>query len=78
MEDKQGQLMFAREISSLANNEDFNKVLLIDDLSDTGLTLNKSIEWLKNYGPTKIILKKLKQHVYGKKNLHLLNQIFVQ
>ena len=50
MEDKQGQLMFAREISSLANNEDYNKVLLIDDLSDTGLTLNKSIEWLKNYG----------------------------
>ena len=53
MEDKQGKLMFAREISSLANNKDFNKVLLIDDLSDTGLTLNKSIEWLKNYGPTK-------------------------
>ena len=39
--------MFAREISSLATDEDFNKVLLIDDLSDTGLTLNKSIEWLK-------------------------------
>ena len=53
MQDKQGELMFAREISSLANSEDFNKVLLIDDLSDTGLTLNKSIEWLKNYGPTK-------------------------
>ena len=53
LEDQQGQLMFAREISSLANNKDFNKVLLIDDLSDTGLTLNKSIEWLKNYGPTK-------------------------
>ena len=33
--------MFAREISSLAKNTDFNKVLLIDDLSDTGLTLNK-------------------------------------
>ena len=45
LEDQQGQLMFAREISSLANNKDFNKVLLIDDLSDTGLTLNKSIEW---------------------------------
>ena len=27
-------------------NDDFKKVLLIDDLSDTGLTLNKSIEWL--------------------------------
>ena len=58
MEDKQGQLMFAREISSLAENKDYNKVLLVDDLSDTGLTLNKSIEWLKNYAPTKIILKK--------------------
>ena len=29
-------------------SKDFNKVLLVDDLSDTGLTLNKSIEWLKN------------------------------
>ena len=38
IEDKQGQLMFAREISSLANEKDFDKVLLIDDLSDTGLT----------------------------------------
>ena len=53
IEDKQGKLMFAREISSLANNKDFTRVLLIDDLSDTGLTLNKSIEWLKSYGPTK-------------------------
>ena len=53
LEDQQGQLMFAREISSLANNKDFNKVLLIDDLSDTGLTLNKSIELMKNNGPTK-------------------------
>ena len=51
MEDKQGQLIFAREISSLAENKDFNKVLLVDDLSDTGLTLNKSIDWLKKYPP---------------------------
>jgi hypoxanthine phosphoribosyltransferase len=35
MEDKQGQLMFAREISSLDENKDFDKVLLVDDLSDT-------------------------------------------
>ena len=67
MEDKQGQLMFAREISSLANNEDFNKVLLIDDLSDTGLTLNKSIEWLKNYGPTKDFIKDVKTACLWKK-----------
>ena len=67
MEDKQGQLMFAREISSLANNEDFSKVLLIDDLSDTGLTLNKSIEWLKNYGPTKEFIKEVKTACLWKK-----------
>ena len=66
-EDKQGELMFAREISSLANNEDFKRVLLIDDLSDTGLTLNKSIEWLKNYGPTKDYIKEVKTACLWKK-----------
>ncbi len=67
LEDQQGQLMFAREISSLANNEDFKKVLLIDDLSDTGLTLNKSIEWLRNYGPTKDFIKEVKTACLWKK-----------
>ena len=67
MEDKQGKLMFAREISSLASNKDFNKVLLIDDLSDTGLTLNKSIEWLRNYGPTKDFITEVKTACLWKK-----------
>ena len=67
MEDQQGQLMFAREISSLAKDKDFNKVLLIDDLSDTGLTLNKSIEWLKNYGPTKEFIQEVKTACLWKK-----------
>ena len=67
IEDKQGQLMFARELSSLANSEDFKKVLLIDDLSDTGLTLNKSIEWLKSYGPTKNFIKEVKTACLWKK-----------
>ena len=67
MEDKQGQLMFSREISSLANDKDFSKVLLIDDLSDTGLTLNKSIEWLKNYGPTKSFVKEVRTACLWKK-----------
>ena len=67
MEDKQGKLMFAREISSLAKNEDFNKVLLVDDLSDTGLTLNKSIEWLKNYETTKDFIKEVKTACLWKK-----------
>ena len=67
IEDKQGKLMFAREISSLANNKDFTRVLLIDDLSDTGLTLNNSIEWLKSYGPTKDFIKEVKTACLWKK-----------
>ena len=67
IEDKQGKLMFAREISSLASKEDFSRVLLIDDLSDTGLTLNKSIEWLKNYGPTKEFIQEIKTACLWKK-----------
>ena len=67
IEDKQGKLMFAREISSLATEKDFKKVLLIDDLSDTGLTLNKSIEWLKNYGPTKNFIEEVKTACLWKK-----------
>ena len=66
-EDKQGQLMFAREISSLAESKDYKKVLLVDDLSDTGLTLNKSIEWLKNYGPTKEFIEQVKTACLWKK-----------
>ena len=67
LEDKQGELMFAREISSLASDKDFKKVLLIDDLSDTGLTLNKSIEWLKNYAPTKDYIKEVRTACLWKK-----------
>ena len=67
MEDKQGQLMFAREISSLAESKDYKKVLLVDDLSDTGLTLNKSIEWLKNYAPTKDYIKEVRTACLWKK-----------
>ncbi len=67
MEDKQGQLVFAREISSLAHEKDFNRVLLIDDLSDTGLTLNKSIEWLKNYEPIKSYINEVKTACLWKK-----------
>ena len=67
MEDKQGQLMFSREISSLAENKDFNKVLLVDDLSDTGLTLNKSIEWLRKYEPIKDYIKEVKTACLWKK-----------
>ena len=67
MEDKQGELIFARDISSIAKDEDFKRVLLVDDLSDTGLTLNKSIEWLKQYEPVKNYIKEIKTACLWKK-----------
>ena len=67
MEDKQGELVFARDISSIAKDEDFKKVLLVDDLSDTGLTLNKSIEWLKNYKPIKENINEIRTACLWKK-----------
>ena len=60
VENHQGELIFSRDISSIANEKDFKKILLVDDLSDTGLTLNKSIEWLKNYDPIKNYIKEIK------------------
>jgi hypoxanthine phosphoribosyltransferase len=67
VENKQGELIFARDISSIANNEDFKKILLVDDLSDTGLTLNESIKWLKNYPPVKNYIEEIKTACLWKK-----------
>ena len=67
LEDKQGELIFAREISSIANDKDFKKILLVDDLSDTGLTLNKSIEWLKKYKPIERYIQEIKTACLWKK-----------
>ena len=43
IEDKQGELIFSRELSSTVQEMSGN-FLLCDDLSDTGVTLNKSID----------------------------------
>ena len=67
IENKQGELIFARDISSIASNTDYKRVLLVDDLSDTGLTLNKSIEWLKQYEPVKNYIKEIKTACLWKK-----------
>ena len=67
VQDKQGELIFARDISAIATNEDFKNVLLVDDLSDTGLTLNKSIEWLKEYEPVKDHISEIKTACLWKK-----------
>ena len=67
VQNKQGELIFARDISAIATNENFKKVLLVDDLSDTGLTLNKSIDWLKEYDPIKYHIKEIKTACLWKK-----------
>ena len=42
VEDEQGNIVFSREMSSIAKNMG-GKILLCDDLSDTGITLNKNM-----------------------------------
>ena len=42
VEDEQGEIVFSREMSSIAKNIG-GKILLSNDLSDTGITLNKSV-----------------------------------
>ena len=66
IEDQQGELIFSREMSSTVQNMKGN-ILLCDDLSDTGVTLNKSIDWLKKYQPLKGNIKNIKTAVLWKK-----------
>ena len=65
-EDQQGELVFSREMSSTVQEMKGN-ILLCDDLSDTGVTLNKSIDWLKKYPPLKGNIKDIKTAVLWKK-----------
>ena len=58
-EDQQGELVFSREMSSTIQEMKGN-ILLCDDLSDTGVTLNKSIDWLKKYPPLQGNIKAIK------------------
>ena len=64
-EDQQGELVFSREMSSTVQEMQGN-LLLCDDLSDTGVTLNKSIDWLKKYPSIKNI-ESIKTAVLWKK-----------
>ena len=66
IEDQQGELIFSRELSSTVQNMSGN-ILLCDDLSDTGVTLSRSIEWLKNYKQLKNKIKSIKTAVLWKK-----------
>jgi|TARA_B110000881_G_C18571537_1_gene515889 hypoxanthine phosphoribosyltransferase len=64
-EDQQGELVFSREISSTVQDMG-GRLLLCDDLSDTGVTLQKSISWLHNYPSIKNI-ESIKTAVLWKK-----------
>jgi hypoxanthine phosphoribosyltransferase len=44
-------------------------ILLCDDLSDTGVTLNKSIDWLRKYPPLAGNIKEIKTAVLWKKKI---------
>ena len=67
VEDEQGDIVFSREMSSIAKNMGGN-ILLCDDLSDTGITLNKSVHWLKAYEPIKDKIENIKTATLWKKN----------
>ena len=66
IEDEQGDIVFSREMSSIAKNMG-GKILLCDDLSDTGITLNKSVDWLKKYEPIKDKIEDIKTATLWKK-----------
>ena len=66
VEDEQGDIVFSREMSSIAKNMG-GKILLCDDLSDTGITLNKSVDWLKKYEPIKGKIEDIKTATLWKK-----------
>ena len=66
IEDEQGNIVFSREMSSIAKNMG-GRILLCDDLSDTGITLNKSIDWLKKYKPIKDKIEDIKTAILWKK-----------
>ena len=65
VEDEQGDIVFSREMSSTVQDMG-GRLLLCDDLSDTGVTLKKSINWLYNYPPIKNI-ENIKTAVLWKK-----------
>ena len=75
-EDQQ-KSFFSREMSSTVQNLG-GRLLLCDDLSDTGVTLNRSIEWLKKYGPLKDKIENIKTAVLWKKRTQHLSLIIVQ
>ena len=63
-------------MSSIAKNMG-GKILLCDDLSDTGITLNKSVDWLKKYEPIKGINRRYKNSNFMEKKKSTFDPDFV-
>jgi len=72
VKDEQGGITFSRDLAKTTPNIG-SKVLLVDDLADTGVTLEKTLEWLEHYYG--FIWKKLEQQFYGQKQYQNLNHI---
>ena len=72
IEDEQGEIVFSREMSSIAPNMG-GRILLCDDLSDTGITFDKSIDWLKKYEPIKDKIEEIKTATLWKKKKSTFN-----
>ena len=48
IKNKRGAITFSRDLAKTSPNIG-SKVLLVDDLSDSGITLKKSIDWLEHF-----------------------------
>jgi hypoxanthine phosphoribosyltransferase len=48
VKDEQGQIVFGNSLAKTTPNLG-NKVLLVDDLADSGTTLEKCVKWLQHY-----------------------------
>ena len=75
IEDQQGELVFSREMSSTVQNLGGN-LHLCDDLSDTGVTLNRSMDWLRKYKPLKDKINSIKTAILWKKAKSTFNPDF--
>tara|TARA_B100000989_G_scaffold170278_1_gene127504 strand:- start:155 stop:685 length:531 start_codon:yes stop_codon:yes gene_type:complete len=73
---KQNEISFARDLSTTSRNYGKN-ILITDDLIDTGVTLKKTIEWLKNYKDFREQKINFKSAVLYKKEKSKFNSDFI-
>tara|TARA_B100001173_G_C15824251_1_gene477580 strand:+ start:137 stop:667 length:531 start_codon:yes stop_codon:yes gene_type:complete len=72
----QNELTFARDLSTTSRNYGEN-ILVTDDLIDTGITLEKTLKWLKNYKDFKEKKINFKSAVLYKKEKSKFNSDYI-